>query len=82
MIQRSWGDEGGQKLEAKMELLRSSFQHTDRVTTQTAYIRYGGNKQGTLKKMKTFETQMFTPYSSEICASSWVTFVMTVIMWC
>ena len=63
-----------------MILLRSSFQHTDRVTTQTAYIRYGGNKQDISKIMKTFETQTFTPYSSETCASSWVTSAMTAIV--
>ena len=65
-----------------MELIRSLFQHTDRGTAQTAYIRYGNNKHGTFKKMKIIETQYFTSYSSETCASSWVTSMMTAIMWC
>ena len=81
-IQQSWRDGRGRELGAKMELLLSLFQHTDRVTTPTAYIRCGNSKQGTLKKMKTFETQTSTPYSLETCASSWVTSVTKAIMWC
>ena len=74
----TWSSIGGEEI----ELIGSLFQHNDRVTAQTAHIRYDGSKQGTLKNMQIFETRMFAPFSSETCASSWGTSVMTKIMLC
>ena len=57
-------------------------QQQQRSAWHSGGITNGGSKQGTLKKMKTFETLKSTPYSLETCASSLVTSVMKAITWC